>query len=570
MSSRTDELPPAPLPEKSSPGRRVLRGIAATPLTVGALVAAGLITFPILGVLASLLQPASDLWPLMAETVLPRYIGNTLLLAFLVAAGVTAIGVPAAWLVTMYAFRGRAVFEMALALPLAFPAYVIAYAYTDLLDHPGAVQTALRDITGWGPRDYWFPEIRSLEGAAAMLILVLYPYVYLLARASFLHQSVSALDVSRTLGAGPFRRFFLVAVPMARPAIVTGVALALMETLADFGTVAHFGVQTFATGIYRAWFSMGDRIAAAQLSACLLIGVMALILLERIHRRESRFQTTRASYQALPQPRLTGFQAAGAMVLCALPPLCGFVIPLGMLMWMSVEGGHTFFGARYLDFAFNSLTLAGAAGFIVVALAVLIAYAARLAPGRLTRLATIVASMGYAIPGSVIAVGLLIPLAGFDNAIDSFFKSVFGVGTGLIFTGSIIVLLMAYSVRFMSVALQTVDSALDKVTPSMDHAARALGETAVGALKRVHVPMMRGGLLTAALIVFVDVMKELPATLILRPFDFETLATQAYRLASDERLLQASTPSLAIGLIGLIPVLLLTREIRRSRPGHGG
>ncbi len=569
MSSRIENSPPAGAPAGAR--KRLLpRGLAATPLTIGALIAAALIAFPIFGVLLSLLQPTTELWPLMAEAVLPRYIGNTLLLAGLVALGVAAVGVPAAWLVTMYSFPGRAMFELALALPLAFPAYVIAYAYTDLLDHPGAVQTALRELTGWGPRDYWFPEIRSLEGAAAMLILVLYPYVYLLARASFLHQSVSALDVARTLGAGPYRRFFMAAVPMARPAIVTGVTLALMETLADFGTVAHFGVQTFATGIYRAWFSMGDRIAAAQLSACLLMGVMALIMLERIHRRESRFQTTRASYQPLPQPRLTGFRATGAMVLCALPALCGFVIPLAMLVGMSVEGGHDFFGPRYLGFAFNSLTLAGMAGVIVVALAVLMAYAARLAPGKLTRGANVVASMGYAIPGSVIAVGLLIPLAGLDNALDSLSKSLFGVGTGLLFTGSVVVLLMAYAVRFMSVALQTVESALDKVTPSMDHAARALGETSSGALKRVHVPMMRGGLLTAVLIVFVDVMKELPATLILRPFDFETLATQAYRLASDERLLQASTPSLAIGVIGLIPVLLLTREIRRSRPGHGG
>lgn len=543
-------------------------GYRISPFSVVALAAAALIAFPIIGIVASLLQPTTELWPLAAEALLPRYAANTGLLALLVAIGVTAIGVPAAWLVTMYRFPGRGLFELALALPLAFPAYVIAYAYTDLLDHPGAVQTALRDVTGWGPRDYWFPEIRSLEGAAAMLTLVLYPYVYLLARASFLHQSVAALDVARTLGAGPLRCFFRIAVPMARPAIVTGVALALMETLADFGTVSHFGVQTFATGVYRAWFSMGDRIAAAQVSALLLIGVMALILLERLHRRDSRFQTTRASYQALPQTPLRGWRAAGAMALCGLPALCGFVIPIVMLVWMSAVGGHAFFGLRYLEYAWNSVTLAGISAFVIVGLAVVMAYAARLTPGPVSRLANIVASMGYAIPGSVIAVGLLIPLAGFDNALDAGLKALFGVGSGLLLTGSIAVLVMAYAVRFMSVALQTVEAALAKITTSMDHAARALGETEAGALKRVHAPLMRGGLLTAMLIVFVDVMKELPATLILRPFDFETLATQAYRLAADERLLQASTPSLTIALIGLLPVLLLTREIRRSRPGH--
>ena len=258
--------------------RRFWRGApgGARWLTIAAMMVAAMVAAPILGVLAALAGPSSELWGLMAETVLPRYVANTLMLGGLVAVGVAAIGVGAAWLVTVYAFPGRGLFEWALALPLAFPAYVLAYAYTDLLDHPGAVQTALRDVMGWGPRDYWFPEIRSLEGAAAMLTLVLYPYVYLLARAAFLHQSVCALDVSRTLGARPFGVFFRVALPMARPAIATGVALALMETLADFGTVAHFGVQTFATGVYRAWFSMGDRIAAAQLSASLLVFVLVL------------------------------------------------------------------------------------------------------------------------------------------------------------------------------------------------------------------------------------------------------------------------------------------------------
>ncbi|MEL6318717.1 MAG: ABC transporter permease subunit, partial [Pseudomonadota bacterium] len=345
--------------------------LGLTPLTAIALVVAGLIAAPILGVAASLFGPTSEIWGLMAQTVLPRYVANTLMLGALVALGTTLLGVGAAWLVTMHQFPGRGAFEWALALPLAFPAYVIAYAYTDLLDHPGAVQTALRAVMGWGPRDYWFPEIRSLEGAAAMLTLVLYPYVYLLARAAFLQQSVCVLDVSRTLGARPSSMFFRVALPLARPAIATGVALALMETLADFGTVAHFGVQTFATGIYRAWFSMGDRIAAAQLSAAMLGCVLVLVALERSQRGAARYQGARARYDALKPTPLTGWRRWAAAVLCGAPVLFGFALPLGMLLYMSAVGGHGLFGPRYAVLALNSLTLAAIAAALTVALAVL-------------------------------------------------------------------------------------------------------------------------------------------------------------------------------------------------------
>ncbi len=536
-------------------------------LSLAALAAALLIAGPVTSVLLSLTQPASEIWNHLAATVLPRYLWTTLALGLLVGVGSAAIGVGAAWLVTMHRFPGRALFEWALALPLAFPAYVIAYAYTDLLDHPGLVQSGLRAAFGWGPRDYWFPEIRSLEGAAAMLTLVLYPYVYLLARAAFLQQSATVIDVARTLGLGPLEAFWRVALPMARPAIATGVALVMMETLADFGTVAHFGVQTFATGIYRAWFSMGDRIAAAQLSAALLCFVLVLIALERTQRRAARFDEARPRFGDLDGAPLSGWRGWLAAGLCFLPVLFGFLLPLLALIGMSWIGGHQLFGPRYVGFALNSFVLAGISAAVAVGLAVLMAYAARLAPGPASRTANLLASLGYAVPGGVIAVGLLIPLAQFDNWVDAWARETFGVSTGLILTGGIAVLVFAYVARFMSVALQTVDSALAKITPAMDHAARSLGETPTGALRRVHAPMMKGGLLTAGLIVFVDVMKELPATLILRPFDFDTLAVQAYRLAADERLLQASTPSLAIVAVGLIPVLLLTREIRRARPG---
>jgi len=551
-------------PDRVAPPRRRAR---LSGLSIAAGMLAALVVAPILGVLLALTQESQGGWRHMLDTVLPVYVGNTLAIGALVAAGATLLGVGGAWLVTMCRFPGRRVYEWALAAPLAFPAYVIAYAYTALLDHPGPVQSALRAAFGWGPRDYWFPEVRSLWGAALMLTLVLYPYVYLLARAAFLQQSARAFDVARTLGLGPWAAFRRVALPMARPAIATGVALALMETLADFGTVAHFGVQTFATGIYRAWFAMGDRVAAAQLSACLLMFVLALVALERAQRRAARYHPT-SGFTELQAFALRGLRAWAATGLCALPVLLGFVAPLAMLVQMSLSDGHALFGPRYLRFTLNSLTLATAAAGLTVAAAVTLAYAERLAPGRLTALANRVATMGYAIPGGVIAVGVLIPLAAVDNAVDAWARQALGVSTGLMLTGSVGVLLFAYLVRFMAVALQTVEAGFGKITPSMDHAARALGQGPMGTLRRVHAPILRGALLTAALIVFVDTMKELPATLIMRPFNFDTLAVQAYRLASDERLEQASTPALVIVLAGLLPVLLLTARIRGSRPGR--
>ncbi len=537
-------------------------------LLAAAVAIAALLATPVLGVFASLFQESEGAWAHLVATVLPDYVANTLYLALLVGVGVFTIGVGTAWLVTMCRFPGRHLFEWALILPLAFPAYVIAYAYTDFLQHPGPVQTLLREVTGWGPRAYWFPEIRSVEGAGLMFTLVLYPYVYLLARTAFLNQSVCALEVSRTLGRSAWSAFRHVALPLARPAIATGTALALMETLADFGTVAHFGVPTFTTGIYRAWFSMGDRIAAAQLAASLLAFVLLVLFLERWQRGRSRYFQTSRKYQQLPGYRLTGWRRTAAVAACALPLGLGFLLPLGLLLELHLSAGHDLFGRRYIELVTNSFTLAGLSSVLAVGLALTMAYAARLAPGPLTRGANRMASLGYAVPGSIIAVGVLIPLASFDNALDAWMRATFGVSTGLLLTGSIAALIFAYMVRFMAVALNTVDSSLAKITPAMDDAARTLGAGSGGTLRRVHAPLLRGGLLTAGLIVFVDVMKELPATLIMRPFNFDTLAVQAYRLAADERLAEAATPSLAIVAVGLLPVILLSREIMRSRPGH--
>ena len=541
-----------------------------SPLGWSAIAVALALSAPVFAILASLLSESEGAWQQMADSVLPAYIANSLWLSLGVGFGVLVGGVSSAWLVTMCRFPLRKVFEWALILPLAVPAYVMAYAYTDFLAHHGPVQEILRNVMGWGPREYWFPNIRSLEGAILMFSLVLYPYVYLLSRAAFLEQSVCVLEVSRTLGKTPWGAFWRVALPLARPAIITGTALALMETLADFGTVYHFGVQTFTTGIYRAWFSMGDRIAAAQLASVLLGFVLILLLVEQLQRGRARYHQTSSRYQKLPRIRLDGWKAAAAIVICGTPIVFGFLLPLVILLEMTITSGHELFGERYVTLTTNSITLAGITAAAAVVVALVLAYAARLGPNRATLAANRIASMGYALPGSIIAVGILIPLASLDNALDALSERYLGIDLGLLFTGSIAALIFAYLVRFMAISLKTVEASLGKVTPNMDDAARTLGCSGLKALVKVHAPIMRGSLLTAGLIVFVDVMKELPATLIMRPFNFDTLAIQAYRLASDERLAEASTPALMIVAAGLLPVLLLSRAIRRSRPGQQG
>lgn len=540
------------------------------PLKTLAWIGAGLCIIPIAAVGIAAAGGTFETWIRLWDTVMPRYIWNTVQLSVLVGIGTAATGTGAAWLVTMCRFPGSRILEIVLALPLAFPAYVLAYAYTDLLDHPGAVQTALRAVTGWGPRDYWFPEIRSLPGAALMLIFVLYPYVYLLARAAFLRQSPTAYFAARTMGHGPWSAFFRVSLPVARPAIAGGTILALMETLADFGTVAHFGVQTFATGIYQAWFSMGDRAAASQLAFCLMLAALALVAVEAKQRGGAKHHQAGNRIEAMMPHRLSGWRAAAAILACLIPVMVGFVIPLGVLLEMAVSSGQNPFEGRYLDFVQNSLTLASIAAVLTVIGAVIVGYRVRLAPGKAAVVTKTLSGIGYALPGSVIAVGLLVPFARLDNTVDAFMREHFDISTGLLFTGSIALLVMTYIVRFMAAALSAFDTGMSQIRPNVDAVARTLGSGTLGMLARVHLPLMRASLLTAVLIVFVDTMKELPATLILRPFNFDTLAVQAHRLASDERLAQAAVPSLVIVAFGLLPVILLCRTIAQTQHTREG
>lgn len=520
---------------------------------------------PHLAVLLASITSDTETLRHLASSVLDDYARNTAALVLIVGFGTFMIGTGAAWLVTMTEFTGRRWIEVALVIPLAFPAYVLAYAYTHILDHPGIVQTALRDLTGWGPRDYWFPEIRSLGGAAAMLTLVLYPYVYLLARAAFMGQSATTFLAARSLGKSPMRAFLSVSLPLARPAIAAGVLLTMMETVADFGTVSYFGVQTFATGIYNSWFSMADRGAAAQLSLGLLAFALLLAMLERANRGRARFSNGKQQ-DTLARIPLSGGAHLGAMVLCGMPVVFGVLVPAIALSVMAVGSEQDLLSPRYVRFITNSLTLAGIAAVVTVGAAILLGSFARLRETRTAGVALYIARIGYAVPGGVIAVGLIVPFAAFDNALDAWMRDTFDVSTGLLFTGSIWLLIGAYMIRFLAAAIGAYEGGISIVSRNIDAASRVLGQNSIGTVRRVHVPILTPSLLTAALIVFVDVMKELPATLIMRPFNYDTLAVQAFRLASDERLDGAAVPSLMIAAIGLLPVILLCRKVARH---HG-
>jgi iron(III) transport system permease protein len=525
-----------------------------------------IIATPIIFIFKSIFAESGDIWQHLVDTVLKDYILNSCWLIIGVGIGVLIIGVGTAWLVSMCRFWGSSWLEWLLLLPLAAPAYLLAYAYANMLDYFGPVQIFLRELFGWATiKDYWFPNVRSLWGAIVMLTLVLYPYVYLLARVAFLEQSVCTIEASRSLGCNPWRSFFTIALPLARPSIMAGLALALMETLNDFGTVEYYGVPTFTTGIYRTWLGMGERAAAAQLAALLMLFILALIVLERLSRQQAQYYQLANSSKQIPKYELGFFRGMGAIIACLLPVAFGFLIPawyLCKLTWLNWENA---FDNDFWSLANHSFTIALATAIIATVFSLLMAYGQRLQPNWTMKSAVRIAAMGYAIPGSVIAVGTLIPLGSFDNSLDSFMQANFGTSTGLLLSGTVFSLIFAYLVRFLAVAFGSVESSLNKISPSLDDASRSLGYGATDTLVKVHAPLMSGSLLTATMLVFVDVMKELPATLVIRPFNFDTLAIRVYQYASDERLIEASAPALAIILVGIIPVIFLTWRISHSR-----
>ncbi len=525
------------------------------------------VALPLFSVMVLALFPSNNIWPHLFSTSLPGYVKTTLVLAGGVALGTALIGVPTAWLVTHYRFPMRHFFRWGMLLPFAVPAYVLAYVYTDLLDYAGPVQSSLRYAFGWtSARDYYFPSIRTVEGAMVMLTLVLYPYVFLLARAAFLEQSASVLEAAVLMGNNaPWKRF-TIALSMARPAIVVGVSLALMETLNDFGTVDFFAVRTLTAGIYDVWLGMNNLGGGAQIACLLLVFVIVLFTVERLGRQQQQhYQSVGSRYRTLKPTQLTGVKAWAAFTVCFLPVLLGFIIPALILARYSISYFEESVADGFVQAAINSVTLAAITACVAVAVGLALAYSHRLLPGALLDRLIRFATLGYAVPGVVLAIGIMIPFGWFDNTLDAFIRQHFGMSTGLLLSGTIVALIFAYTVRFLAVAHGAIDSSLRKVAPSMDDAARSLGHSPLGILRRVHLPLIKGGSLTAALVVFVDVMKELPATLVMRPFNVETLATRVYQYASDELLQLSATAALCIVLAGLIPVILLSVAIDRSR-----
>jgi iron(III) transport system permease protein len=527
------------------------------------LLIATLIALPVLAVLASVLQvDATSLQILreMLHTVLPQYLLTSLALCVLVAIGVGLLGTATACVVTLFDFKGRATLEWALLLPIAMPAYVVAYAYTDFLQFSGPAQTAIRSALGLQGRV--LPEVRSLGGAVLVFVVTLYPYVYLLARAALSERATHLMEAARLLGAPLRRRITAVALPLARPAVAAGVALALMETLADFGVSSYFGIQTFSAGIYKAWLAMDNRIAAAQLATALLVIVSLLLWLERSAQRRMRFAASKGARAGGAESRpvaLHGRRLAVVWLVCGLPVLLGFVLPVLMMLRPLLDGlrnaEQPVNWLAFATWAFHSVKLATLAAVLAVGLALLMAFVQRRSPSMLTRGVVQVAGMGYAVPGAVIVVGLLLPVGALQA-----WQPQWGVGYAL--TATVLGVVWAYVVRFSAVALHSIHSGYSRIPLSMDDSARTLGVTGLALLRRVHWPLLRRSTLAATLLVFVDVMKELPATLVLRPFNHDTLAVMAYQLARDERLGEAALPCLALVAVGLIPVVLLSRSLR--------
>jgi iron(III) transport system permease protein len=539
--------------------------------SIAALVVSLIVTAPLVAILILAMQSSGDTWPHLVSTVLPSSTLTTLLLMLGVGTLTLTIGTGTAWLVTMYRFPGRGLFEWLLLIPLAMPTYIIAFCYLELLDYSGTIQTALRAAFGWSnAADYWFPNIRSLGGAVFVMSFVLYPYVYLTARASFLQQSVCALEVSRTLGRTAWGAFRSVALPLARPALAAGVALALMECLNDIGAVEFLGVQTLTVSIYTTWLERSSLPGAAQISTVMLIFVLGLLAAERMARRKQMFHHTTGKYRLLPEEELGTGGKALAVLACALPILIGFALPVSVLADAAVANLAEGLEADFWRAAMHSLALALAAAAIAVIFGVILAYACRATRSKLVHAMTGLAGVGYAVPGTVLAVGILTPLATFDNSVDAVMRDLFGISTGLLLSGSAFAVILAYTVRFLAVSIGSIDAGFKKTSRSLDAASRTLGASVTQTLWQVHLPILTPVLGAAALLVFVDSMKELPATLLLRPFNFDTLATHVYTLASLDLFEDAALAALAIVAIGLAPVIFIHRAIAAGRPGAVG
>lgn len=526
-----------------------------------------LLGLPVIALLFSAFSAEGDLFRHLADTVLLDYLGNTLGLVVGVVLLSLLFGVPTAWLVAMCQVPGRRALQWALMLPMAMPSYIVAYVYTDLLDYSGPLQAGLRALFGWNSlADYWFPAIRSLGGAAWVLALVLFPYVYLLTRASFLEQSVSLIHSSRLLGCTPWQSFRRLSLPLARPAIMVAVSLVAMETLADFATVHFFAINTLTTAVYDTWLGYGSLATAAKLSCLMLLAVVLLIALERRSRsRQQVFQKSMGHEQPLRYP-LKGMSRWLAGLWCWGLVLAGFALPFIILLDYGVRYFELSWTPEFVRFAGNSLAISALTALLAMGIALLLGFFRRLDGGFKSLLPLRIAAMGYAMPGTVLAIGVLVPLTALDFAINDLAEWLGRQGPGLLLTGTITAIVFGYLVRFVAIAIGSVESSMGKISPSLDMAARSLGQGDGGMLRRVHLPLVRRGLFAGAMLVFIESMKELPAALLLRPFNFDTLATHVYQFVSDEMLERGALGAIVIVLVGLLPLIWVNRSL--DSPGH--
>ncbi|WP_421201575.1 ABC transporter permease [Aeromonas enteropelogenes] len=526
-----------------------------------------LLALPVLALVFTAFSADGDLFRHLADTVLPAYLGNTLGLVIGVVLLSLLFGVPTAWLVAMCQVPGRRALQWALMLPMAMPSYIVAYVYTDLLDYSGPLQAGLRTLFDWqSPADYWFPAIRSLGGAAWVLALVLFPYVYLLTRASFLEQSVSLIHSSRLLGCTPWQSFRRLSLPLARPAIMVAVSLVAMETLADFATVHFFAINTLTTAVYDTWLGYGSLATAAKLSCLMLLAVVLLIAMERRSRqRQQVFQKSMGHEQPLRYP-LKGMRRWLAAIWCWGLVLAGFGLPFVILLDYGVRYFELSWTPEFVRFAGNSLLISALTALLAMGIALLLGFFRRLDGGVKSLLPLRIAAMGYAMPGTVLAIGVLVPLTALDFGINDLAEWLGRQGPGLLLTGTLTAIVFGYLVRFVAIAIGSVESSMGKISPSLDMAARSLGQGDGGMLRRVHLPLVRRGLFAGAMLVFIESMKELPAALLLRPFNFDTLATHVYQFVSDEMLERGALGAIVIVLVGLLPLIWVNRSL--DGPGH--
>ena len=539
----------------------MILGLARSWSLAGYAVAA-LLVLPLFALIFQAFQPDEAVFGHLMATVLPTYIINSLLLIFWVSLGALLLALPCAWLMARCEFVGRRYLQWALLLPLAMPAYIVAYVYTDLLDYAGPVQRGLRSIFGWdSPQDYFFPDIRTLGGAACMLSLVLFPYIYLLARTAFMEQSLSLAHASRIMGCSPWQSFWRLSLPMARPALAVGVALVAMATAADFATVNYFAVPTLTTAVYDTWLGYGNLTAAAKLSAIILLVVFSLIGFERFARRKQQLFQKQSRIQVTDLYRLSMTQTLVALSFCGMLLLLAFLLPFGILLSYAIGYFEQSWDKSFWQLSLNSLSLALITSLLCCLIALLLMFVRRISPRQSDALPSRLASTGYALPGTVLAIGVLVPLTMLDFAINDLADLVGIAGPGLILTGSVMALIFAFCVRFVAIAIGSVESSYKRISPSLDMVSLTMGQTPRQLLRRVHLPLLAKGLFAGALLVFIESMKELPAALLLRPIGFENLATYVFQFASDEKLEHGALAAIVIVLVGLVPLIYLNRSL---------